>query len=88
MVKEKKQRKETGYYMENDFVRCKLPHNWSCLFDRHGDGSRIRFPVKMRTFLAQSPKTYQRENNAIVKAPRACTEKISIKFVKITASCN
>ena len=38
------------------FVRCKLRHNWSCLYDRHGDGSRIRFPVKMRTFLAQSPK--------------------------------
>ena len=75
-------------YEENDFAVCKLPHNWSCLYDRHGDGSRIRFPFKMRTFLAQSPKTYQRENYAIVEAPRAYTEKISIKFVKITASCN
>lgn len=76
-------------YEENDFVRCKLPHSWSCLYDQHGDGSRIRFPVKMRKFLTQSPKSFYRVNDdAIVEAPRAYTEKTSIKFIKITASCN
>jgi len=42
----------------------------------------------MRKFLAQSPKTYYRVNDAIVEGPRAYTEKMSVKFIKITASCN
>ena len=75
-------------YDENDFSRCNLPTNWSCIFDKHGDGVRIRFPVKMRRFLSLSPKTYERVAEVIVEAPRAYTEKISVKFVKVSSSCN
>lgn len=53
-----------------------------------GDGVRIRFPVKMRRFLSLSPKTYERVAEVIVEAPRAYTEKISVKFVKVSSSCN
>lgn len=73
---------------ESDFIRCKLPSNWNCLFDKHGDGVKIRFPVKMRKFMQLSPKTYQRVGGGIIEVPRAYNEKISIKFIKITASCN
>lgn len=75
-------------YEENDFSRCKLPRNWSCKYDKHGDGVRIRYPVKMRKFLTLSQKTYQRVGKAIVDGTRAYTEKISIKFVKICSTCN
>ena len=75
-------------YEENDFSRCKLPTNWGCIFDKHGDGVRIRFPVKMRRFLSLSPKTYERVAEAVVEASRAYTEKISVKFVKVSSSCN
>ena len=63
-------------------------NNWSCLYDQHGDGSRINFPIKMRTFLTLSPKTYHRVNDVIVQVPSAYTEKNSIKFIKITVSCS
>ncbi|XP_074632051.1 uncharacterized protein LOC141890466 [Acropora palmata] len=46
-------------YEADDFCRCKVINNWSCIFERHGDGVRIRFPVKMRKFLTLSPKTYE-----------------------------
>ena len=75
-------------FEEVDFSRCKFPSNWSCVFDKHGDGVRMRFPVKMRKFLTLSPKTYQRMGESIVEASRAYTEKISIKFVKTSSSCN
>lgn len=75
-------------FEENEFARCKLPSNWGCLYDKHGDGTRIRFPVKMRKFLALSPKAYHRVGTDIVETPRAYIEKISIRFVKVTSSCN
>ena len=75
-------------YEENDFSMCKLPSNWNCLFDKHGDGVKIMFPVKMRTFLSPSPKTYQMVAEAIVEAPRTYPEKLSVDFVKVAASCN
>ena len=75
-------------YEKNDFVRCKLPDKWSCLYDQHGDEPRINFPIKMRTFLTQSPKTYHRVNDVIAEVSTAYTEKNSIRFIEITASCN
>ena len=74
-------------YEADDFCRCKVLNNWSCIFDRHGDGVRVRFPVKMRKFLTLSPKTYEKVGQCIMEAPRTCSEKISIKFVKISSSC-
>ena len=58
------------------------------LFDKHGDGVKIMFPVKIRKFLCPSPKTYQMVAEAIVEAPRTYTEKLSVKFLKVSASCN
>lgn len=70
-----------------DFSKCKLPPNWNCKYDKHGDGVEIKFPLKMRKFLQLSPITYQRVAEDIVEAPRAYIEKITIKFVKVSSSC-
>ena len=68
-------------YEENGCVRCKLPDSWSCLYDQHGDGSSIRFPVKMRKLFTQSLGSMM-----LLLRPQELTMKI--KFIKITASCS
>ena len=73
---------------ETDFNKCKLPNNWSHIFDIHGDGVMIRFPLKVRKYLTLSPKSHQKVGDKIVEVPRAYMEKISIKFVKVPSSCN
>ena len=40
----------------------------------------MKFPVKIRTFVGLSPKSYQKIAGKIVVMPRAYTEKMSIKF--------
>ena len=37
-------------YKEQDFVKCKLPPNWSSVHDLYSDGMKVRFLVKMRAF--------------------------------------
>ena len=80
--------KNWGLLDENDFSKCKLPPNWNCIFDKRGDGVKLRFPLKMRKFLQLSPMTYQRVAEDIVEAPRAYIEKITINFVKVPSSCD
>ena len=74
-------------FEEHDFSKCKLPPNWNCLFDMHGDGVWMKFPVKMRKFLQRSPPNFQRKADSIVEAPRSYTEKIYICFIKLPSSC-
>lgn len=74
-------------YSQDDFSRCKLPQGWNCIYDKHGDGIRMVFPVKMRTFLGLSPKGFQCRDNNIVQMQRLHTEKLSVKFIKVTDSC-
>ena len=73
---------------EMDFNKCKFPNNWSRIFDSHGDGVMIRFPLKVRKYLTMSPKSYHKAGDKIVEMPRAHMEKISIIFVKVPSSCN
>ncbi|KAJ7373254.1 hypothetical protein OS493_012843 [Desmophyllum pertusum] len=72
-------------YEEPDFSKCNFPIQWNSWFDKHGDGCRMRFPVKMRTMLAQSPKTHVKLGETIVESPRAYIEKVSIRFIKVPA---
>lgn len=67
-------------YEEGDFSKCQLPNLWNCVFDKHGDGHRMRFPVKMRTLLGRSPKSHEKLGDKVV-------EKVSIKFIKVPSSC-
>ncbi|CAB4031911.1 Hypothetical predicted protein [Paramuricea clavata] len=84
-----KQAEQRGYILfeENDFSKCRLPKYWNCLFDQHGDGIKINFPVKMRHFLARSRKSFVRKGGRMVEVPCALTEKISLTFVKVAFGC-
>lgn len=73
-------------FEEQDFVKCKLPPNWSSIHDLHGNGVKLRFPIKMRAFLGRTPKNYHKEGHKIVEGPRAYIEKISINFIRIASS--
>ncbi|XP_031551421.1 uncharacterized protein LOC116288732 [Actinia tenebrosa] len=83
----RKEERNWTIYREEDFLRSQLPKNWNGIYDRHGDGVKIMFPIKMRTFLGMSPKGFHSSGNKIVEMPRLHTEKLSIKFVRITNTC-
>ena len=74
-------------FEEQHFSKCKLPTNWNCLYDQHVDGVKMRFPVKMRTFLGRSPGNFQRQGETIVEVSRSFTVKVSISFIKVPSSC-
>lgn len=82
------EQKQWTLYDEKDFFRCKLPENWSCLYNCHGDGVRIRYPLKMRAFLGRSPKNHKKNGIEIVALPQTYVEKISVAFIKIPSLCN
>ena len=73
-------------YEEIEFSKCGFPANWNIIVDQHGDGIKLSFPVKMRTFLAISPKTYHKVGCEMKEVPRTYIEKLSVKFIKISAS--
>lgn len=66
-----------------DFSCCQLPDKWNYLINHHGDGVQMMFPVKMRMFLAHSPKNFRLEGSKWTEVPRHYIEKISILFVKV-----
>ncbi|CAB4040849.1 Hypothetical predicted protein [Paramuricea clavata] len=75
-------------YEEQDFSNCKFPANWNCIYDQHGDGSTMKFSIKMRAFLGRTPRSFGKQGDRIVELPRAYTEKISINFIKISSNCS
>ena len=79
--------KNWSSFYENDFCRCRLSTNWNSIYDKHEDGVKIRFPLKLRTFFQLSSRTYKRIGETIVEAQRAFIEKVSIKFILVPSSC-
>ena len=79
--------KNWNSFYENDFCRCRLPTNWNSIYDKHGDGVEIRFPLKLRTIFQLSLRTYKRVGETIVEAQRAFIEKVSINFIQVPSSC-
>jgi hypothetical protein len=77
------QQKHWTLFESADFHHCKLPENWNYLLNQHGDGIRMMFPVKMRTFLGRSPNNYEKEGEQMVEIPRQYVEKISLIFIKV-----
>ncbi|XP_046863235.1 LOW QUALITY PROTEIN: uncharacterized protein LOC124456980 [Xenia sp. Carnegie-2017] len=77
------QQKHWTLYEKKDFFLCKFPENWSCLYDSHGDGIKIKYTeLKIRKFLGKSPKTHKRNRTKINAMPQTCFEKISVFFYK------
>ncbi|CAB4030190.1 Hypothetical predicted protein, partial [Paramuricea clavata] len=73
------EQKQWTLYNVKDFVRCQLPNSWSYFFNRLGDGVKIRFPVKMRTFLGRSAKNVTQSGEQI---PQCYVEKLTFNFIK------
>nr|XP_058969958.1 heterochromatin protein 1-like [Pocillopora verrucosa] len=74
--------REKGYTLldKDDFNKCDLPENWDRVIDCNGDGVRVKYPFKIRLFLAKSPKTYSIINGKIQEDQRMLIEKLSIDF--------
>ena len=81
MGKEKFRRKEPGCYMKKMVLLDVSFQTAGVAYDQHGDGSSIRFPVKMRKLFTQSLGSMM-----LLLRPQELTMKI--KFIKITASCS
>lgn len=67
---------------KEDFSRCSLPEEWDQLVDKLGDGVRVPFPVKARSFISKSPKKHTLIAGEIKEPPRFYLEKISINCMK------
>lgn len=80
--------KSWNKFEEGDFDKRYFPENWNCIIDQHGDGVKLKFPVKMRAFLSISPKTYHKVGGEMNLVPGAYTKKLSLRFIKIPTSCS
>ena len=80
--------KSWNMFEEGDFDKCYFPANWNQIIDEHGDGVKLKFQVKMRSFLSISPRTYQKVGEEMKLVPRAYIEKLSLRFIKIPTSCS
>ena len=54
------------HFMKMTFVDVST--NWNSMYDKHEDGVKIRFSLKLRTFFQLSPRTYKRVGETIVEA--------------------
>ncbi|XP_048589375.1 testis-specific chromodomain protein Y 1 [Nematostella vectensis] len=67
----------------NDFRVCNFPREWDVYLDKNGDGVKISYPVKMKTFLSKSIKCYKVVDNSVVEdKQRMYTEKITFDFIR------
>lgn len=74
--------RQKGYMLleKNDFVRFQLPENWDVVCDGNGDGVRVKYPFKVRLYLAKSPKTFSIVLGELQEDQRMLIEKLSLDF--------
>ena len=81
MVKEEREGKRCNFFLDRgDFEICNLPEDWERVIDCNGDGVKLKYPFKVRLFLAKSPKTYSVRNGQLHEDQRILIEKLSIDF--------
>lgn len=73
---------------KSDFSRCDFPDEWDQLIDKFGDGVKIEFPVKVRPFISQGPKSHTIKTGEIKESPRYYIEKLSVNCLKQAFSLN
>lgn len=67
---------------KEDFINCNFVDNWDVVLDVNGDGVMIKYPVKVRTLLTKSPKSYTIINGTLQESRRMVIEKLAIDFVR------
>ena len=69
----------------NDFSRCtfyKECEDWDMYVDHLGDGTRVVFPIRAKSFVSWGPKTHKLVDGKVVPKPRYHQEKLSLNFNK------
>jgi len=54
--------------------------NWDVITDSNGDGVRVKYPFKVRIFLAKSPKTFNIVHWELQEDQLMLLEKLSLDF--------
>lgn len=80
---------QDGWHLlqETDFPARYFPKFWDHLADSHGQGIKVRYPMKVRHFISWSPKKYSVEGDHH-PSPRAFQEKFTFSFVKVALGDN
>ena len=69
-----------------DFPVQFFPDGWSERLDKYGEGMKVHFPIKVRSFIQWSPKKYFTVNdNLINECKKAPFEKVSAQIIKVAA---
>jgi hypothetical protein len=82
-----------GYFLqrwqvleENDFPQQLFQKGWTVRMNKHGEGMKLHFPVKIRWFISWSPLKYNVDTKGTtVPCKRAPFEKLSIEVIKVAA---
>ena len=70
---------------KGDLSQKCFPEDWDCLLDQHGQGTWIYYPIRIRHFIAWSPKHFFKTNEGVRPAAQAFEEKVTVKFIKVAA---
>lgn len=71
---------------KGDFEKRFFPDNWDNLLDKHDQGTRVNFPVKVRHFISWSPPQFNVNiSGNVVPSSRSYLEKMSMDFIKVAA---
>jgi len=78
-------RRRDGHFFEkDDFNAVYFPLGWDFRVDSHGQGIKVFYPMRVKTFISWSPKKYEMGMGGIpALLPRAYQENISFNFIKV-----
>jgi len=80
---ESRQKLGTWRICENlDCLKEYLPDDWDAIYNQHGDGYRIKYPVKLRWFLSRAPQNFFLSDNKLTEVQSSYTEKLTVSFIK------
>ena len=72
------------FFEKDDFNAVYFPLGWDSWVDSHGQGMKVFYPMRVKTFISWSPKKYEMGVGGIpVLLPRAYQENISFNFTKV-----
>ena len=80
-----------GHYLfqKNDLGKLKyLPENWWYQVNDDGQGTAVKFPIKIKPILSWSSSRYMKKDRKLVKAPRFPLEKLCITIIRRACNIN
>lgn len=72
------------FFEKDDFNPVYFPLGWDSWVDSHGQGMKVFYPLRVKTFISWSPKKYEMGTGGIpALLQRAYQENISFNFTKV-----